>query len=114
VPLLGGLTGLTEDARPVLNEVRAYTPDLTGGQVAGFGGSPGGYYDANGAYVRIAFLGGPFSLAGLPPLAPPDGEIRSGAVERCPGAGNYPVADGSNPFVPPGIVCDPELAGSAP
>jgi phospholipid/cholesterol/gamma-HCH transport system substrate-binding protein len=114
VPLLGGLTGLTEGARPVLSELRAYAPDFTGGIMAGFGGSSGGYYDANGAYARISFLGGPFSLAGLPPIIPPLGEIRQGAVQRCPGSANYPVADGSNPFVDPSVSCDPELAGAAP
>jgi phospholipid/cholesterol/gamma-HCH transport system substrate-binding protein len=114
VPVLGGLTGLTDEARPVLSELRAYAPDFTGGIMAGFGGSSGGYYDANGAYARISFLGGPFSLAGLPPIIPPLGEIRQGAVERCPGAANYPVSDGSNPFVDPSVSCDPSLAGAAP
>ena len=114
VPLLGGLTGLTEESRPVLSELRAYAPDFTGGIVAGFGGSSGGYYDANGAYARISFLGGPFSIAGLPPIIPSLGEIRKGAVERCPGAANYPVPDGSNPFVDPSVDCDPDLAGETP
>jgi phospholipid/cholesterol/gamma-HCH transport system substrate-binding protein len=114
VPLLGDLTATVEKARPVLTELRAYAPDFTGGIVAGFGGSSGGYYDANGSYARISFLGGPFSLAGLPRLTQSFGQIRSGADDRCPGAANYPVADGSNPFVDAGIACDPALAGTAP
>jgi len=113
VPLLGGLTGLLDEARPVLSELRAYAPDFTGGIVAGFGGGAGGYYDANGAYARIAFLGGPFSLAGLPHI-PSFGQIRGDATERCPGGANYPVPDGSNPFVDGGVQCDPDLAGKTP
>jgi len=114
VPLLGDLTGALEKARPILQEVRPYAPELTSGIVAGFGGSSGGYYDANGEYARISFLGGPFSLAGLPRLTKSFGSIRSGAAERCPGAANYPVPDGSNPFVDTGVKCEPGLAGSAP
>jgi phospholipid/cholesterol/gamma-HCH transport system substrate-binding protein len=114
VPLLHDLTDLTEGGRPILSELRPYIPDLTSGIVAGFGGSSGGYYDANGSYARISFVGGPFSLPGLPHPFKGSGEIRSGAAERCPGAGNYPAADGSNPFVDGGVSCKPELAGQAP
>jgi phospholipid/cholesterol/gamma-HCH transport system substrate-binding protein len=114
VPLLGDLTGTVERARPVLSELRAYAPDFTGGIVAGFGGSSGGYYDANGGYARISFVGGPFSLAGLPRLTQTFGQIRSGADDRCPGGANYPAADRSNPFVDGGVRCDPGLAGDAP
>jgi phospholipid/cholesterol/gamma-HCH transport system substrate-binding protein len=114
VPLLKDLTPTTEGARPILSELRPYMPDLTSGIVAGFGGSSGGYYDANGGYARIAFAGGPFSLVGVPPLTKGFGEVRSGATERCPGAANYPAADASNPFVDGGVVCQPGLAGKAP
>jgi phospholipid/cholesterol/gamma-HCH transport system substrate-binding protein len=114
IPLLGDLTAALEKARPVLQEVRPYTPELTSGIVAGFGGSAGGYYDANGHYARISFLGGPFSLAGLPRLTKTFGAIRSDATERCPGAANYPAPDGSNPFVDTGVQCQPGLGGSAP
>jgi phospholipid/cholesterol/gamma-HCH transport system substrate-binding protein len=114
VPLLGDLTKTLGDARPVLQELRPYAPDLTSGIVAGFGGSTGGYYDANGEYARISFLGGPFSLAGLPNPVQNFGQILSGAAERCPGGANYPAPDGSNPFVDTGVACDPALTGSAP
>jgi phospholipid/cholesterol/gamma-HCH transport system substrate-binding protein len=113
VPLLGDLTGVVHEARPVLSELRPYAPDFTGGIVAGFGGSSGGYYDANGEYARISFVGGPFSLFGLP-KAKGFGSVRSGAVERCPGAANYPALDHSNPFVDGGVSCQPDLGGSAP
>jgi phospholipid/cholesterol/gamma-HCH transport system substrate-binding protein len=114
VPLLGDLTKTLAEARPVLQELRPYAPDFTSGIIAGFGGSTGGYYDANGEYARISFAGGPFSLAGLPNQIPNLGQIRSGVVERCPGAANYPAPDNSNPFVDEGVQCDPTLAGNAP
>jgi phospholipid/cholesterol/gamma-HCH transport system substrate-binding protein len=114
IPLLGDLTKSLASARPVLRELRPYAPEFTSGIIAGFGGSTGGYYDANGDYARISFLGGPFSLAGLPVSSPNMGQVRSGAAERCPGSANYPVPDGSNPFVDSGVECDPNLAGSAP
>jgi phospholipid/cholesterol/gamma-HCH transport system substrate-binding protein len=113
VPLLGDLTGVLGEARPLLQELRPYIPELTGGIVAGFGGSSGGYYDANGHYARISFLGGPFSLVGLPKSGGL-GEVRSAAAARCPGGANYPVTDGSNPFVDTGVQCDPALTGSGP
>jgi phospholipid/cholesterol/gamma-HCH transport system substrate-binding protein len=114
VPLLGDLTKTLAEARPVLRELRPYAPDFTSGIVAGFGGSTGGYYDANGGYARISFLGGPFSLAGLPTPVANFGQIRSGAAQRCPGAANYPAPDKSNPFVDGGVQCDPALSGSTP
>jgi hypothetical protein len=114
VPLLGDLTKTVAQARPVLEELRPYAPDFTSGIVAGFGGSTGGYYDANGEYARISFLGGPFSLAGLPTPVANFGQVRSGAAERCPGAASYPAPDKSNPFVDHGVQCDPALAGKAP
>src|SRR4051794_12782359 len=114
VPLLGDLTGVVGGARPLLAELRPYAPDFTGGIVAGFGGSSGGYYDANGEYARISFVGGPFSVAGLPKLSKGFGAVRNGAVERCPGAANYPALDNSNPFVDQGVQCQPDLGGTAP
>jgi phospholipid/cholesterol/gamma-HCH transport system substrate-binding protein len=114
VPLLGDLTGVLHGARPLLAELRPYAPDFTGGIVAGFGGSSGGYYDANGEYARISFVGGPFSAAGLPKMSQGFGAVRNGAVERCPGAANYPALDHSNPFVDQGVSCQPDLGGSAP
>jgi phospholipid/cholesterol/gamma-HCH transport system substrate-binding protein len=114
VPLVGDLTAVTEQARPILAELRPYIPELTSGIVAGFGGSTGGYYDANGHYARISFLGGPFSAVGLSPLFPPTGTLTQGALDRCPGGATYNATDGSNPFVEPGIECDPSLAGAGP
>ena len=113
-PLLDDLTALTSDSRPVLAEVRAYIPELTGGIVAGFGGSSGGYYDANGHYARIAFLGGPFTPVGLTGVVPTGGSLKSFATDRCPGGAIYRASDGSNPFYEPGLACDPGLAGAGP
>jgi phospholipid/cholesterol/gamma-HCH transport system substrate-binding protein len=114
VPLIGDLTRVLHGARPLLAELRPYAPDFTGGIVGGFGGSSGGYYDANGEYARISFVGGPFSAVGLPNLSHGFGAVRDGAVEKCPGGANYPALDHSNPFVDQGVECQPELAGTAP
>jgi hypothetical protein len=114
VPLLGDLTKSLAEARPVLAELRPYAPDFTGGIMSGFGGGTGGYYDANGGYARISFLGGPFSLAGLPKTVANFGQVRSSAADRCPGAAIYPAPDESNPFVDGGVACDPGLAGKTP
>ena len=64
--------------------------------------------------LRISFVGGPFSVVGLPRLFTRIGAVRSGAAERCPGGANYPAPDGSNPFVDGGVQCQPGLAGNTP
>jgi phospholipid/cholesterol/gamma-HCH transport system substrate-binding protein len=114
VPVFRNLTQVLGRARPVLRELRPYIPELTSGFIAGFGGSSGGYYDANGHYARISFLGGPFSLVGLGSLLPiPSGGIgpaEAHVVARCPGAADDPASDGSSPFTDEGqIGCDPSL-----
>lgn len=114
VPVLRNLGEILRLTQPVLGELRPYIPELTSGFIAGFGGSSGGYYDANGHYARISFLGGPFSLVGLSSLLPfpPSGlgPAKAHVVERCPGAADDPAPDGSNPFLDEGqLGCDPSL-----
>jgi phospholipid/cholesterol/gamma-HCH transport system substrate-binding protein len=113
VPTLDSAVATVDDLLPVVREIRPYTPDLIGGQVNGFGGSTSGYYDANGHYTRISFQGSPYtptnilSLLGTPPTLPGLTGYRNGLNRRCPGAATQPHPDGSNPFPPPGDVCDP-------
>jgi phospholipid/cholesterol/gamma-HCH transport system substrate-binding protein len=113
VPVLKGLARALDSLGPVVSELRPYTPDLIAG-LGGVGGASAGYYDANGEYARVAFVGGERMLsgpaAGLPDL------IEQGAVRRCPGAAEvYPPPDNSAPFTDGGNVsCDPTLGYDQP
>ena len=105
VPALGSATSAIRDLTPILAGLRPYTPDLVTGLFNGFGGAAGGYYDANGHFVRIAPVGGSagltdlLSLLGGVPVSP-TGTPRTGITARCPGAAVETHPDGSNPFVP--------------
>jgi phospholipid/cholesterol/gamma-HCH transport system substrate-binding protein len=102
--LISATLDVLDQAREIVPAVRAYTPDIIAGFIEGFGGTTGGYYDANGHYARIAFEGGPFSLAGgasvvpLPPSHDGLSGYRKGLTSRCPGAAAQPAPDKSNPF----------------
>lgn len=119
-PVVRDLVAALSDLEPVVRDARAYAPDVTGGLVAGFGGSSAGYYDANGHYARIGVITGPFSTNNSGSLVPrPPSEwgtgFRSGAVKRCPGGAVYSAPDGSNPFTDGGrLDCDPSLTRSGP
>lgn len=114
MPVLGDLTPALRKLQPALGQIRPYAPELTSGLVGGIGGNVAGYYDANGQYARIAFVGGPFSISGLTPT-PQSLGARSGRVDRCPGGAIYPAADHSNPWTEGGKVdCNPAWAGSGP
>lgn len=95
---------------PVMNQIRPYVPDVLGGFTSGFAGTAGGYYDANGNYGRASVnLGGGLLDGFLPNLLPNllgQKGIRTGLVNRCPGAAAPPAADSSNPWVPAGVHCD--------
>ena len=115
VPALRSTVGTVEDALPVVRDVRPYTPDFVGGLLNGFGGTTGGYYDANGHYARISFQGSLFSLTNTGSLLPrPPSQrgltgYRTGVDKRCPGAAAEPAPDGSNPFIDrSGFPCDLE------
>ncbi|MEX2195184.1 MAG: MlaD family protein [Thermoleophilaceae bacterium] len=115
VPAFSSTVQTVEDALPILQEARPYTPDVVGGLLNGFGGATGGYYDANGHYARISFQGTPYTLNNEGTLIPiPDGPqglfgYRKGVTKRCPGAATQPAPDGSNPFTDgQDDVCDRE------
>jgi phospholipid/cholesterol/gamma-HCH transport system substrate-binding protein len=103
-----------EDLLPIVAELRPYAPDVVGGLLNGFGGSTGGYYDANGHYARISFHSSVYSGQGLLSFLPsPDSSdglagFRRGITRRCPGAGAQPHPDGSNPFIPDPRSCSSE------
>ena len=110
VPALGSTTATVTDLLPIVTELRPYAPDVVGGLMNGFGGTTGGYYDANGHYARISFQSNAYSLEGtgsllpVPAATPGLTGYRLGVVGRCPGAATQPAPDRSNPWVVPG--CD--------
>jgi phospholipid/cholesterol/gamma-HCH transport system substrate-binding protein len=103
VPAFGSTVQTVQDLLPILNEARPYTPDVPAGLMNGFGGTTGGYYDANGHYARITVQSGVYSLNNEGSLVPRPGVsgltgYREGVTRRCPGAATQPAPDKSNPF----------------
>lgn len=114
-PALASTATALKDLLPIVTGLRAYAPDVIAGFFDGFGGSTGGYYDANGHFLRISLQGSSASLPGLVPAMPETGlpvvgGYRTGLDARCPGGAEEPVADGSNPWRPAGLesLCDPK------
>lgn len=113
VPAFESAVSTVDDALPVVNEARPYTPDLIGGLFNGFGGTTAGYYDANGRYTRISFQSNAYSLEGIASLLPvPQNQpgltgYRKGLTRRCPGAATQSAPDGSNPWLIGDDVCSP-------
>ena len=105
VPAFESTVATVEDLLPIVRELRPYTTDFIGGPLRGFGGTTAPYYDANGRYQRIAFVGSGFTLApglgGLVLQQPEDGSVTGNETfqrNRCPGAATQPHPDGSNPW----------------
>jgi phospholipid/cholesterol/gamma-HCH transport system substrate-binding protein len=98
---------------PHLAFFRPYVVDFTG-WLDDFGHS--GIYDANGSASRVATSVNAFAAVGgqLKPV-PQDLRdelnnlvVRRGQNNRCPGASERPAGDGSNPWIPPHITCNPD------
>jgi len=100
------------DQTAPMGELRAYTPDLLG-WFDDFGHT--GVFDANGGAARSTTNANGFAqINGTLRPVPPD--LRQQAFEavaalnqrnRCPGAAEHAAKDGSNPWKPPGVECDP-------
>ena len=106
------ITRALKDAAPIVASVRPYAPDALG-WFDDF--SHSGIYDALGAASRVGIHASAFALANgqLSPVPP---ELRGPAFEsgaalnqrnRCPGAAEHKNPDGSNPWQPPEVDCDP-------
>jgi phospholipid/cholesterol/gamma-HCH transport system substrate-binding protein len=107
------LTDSMKAYMPELMHIRPYTPDAVG-WMDDF--SHSGIYDALGAASRVGVHASAFTLANgqLSPLPP---ELRDQAFNqgpaavnqrnRCPGAAEHRNPDGSNPWKPAGVQCDP-------
>jgi phospholipid/cholesterol/gamma-HCH transport system substrate-binding protein len=117
VPAFDSTVAAVEDLLPIVEEIRPYTPDFVAGPYRGYGGTNASYYDANGHYQRISFVGSGFTLApgvggSLLLQAPEDGGVAGYETfqrNRCPGAATQPHPDGSNPWrETSSFPCDPE------
>jgi hypothetical protein len=97
---------------PIVASVRPYAPDALG-WFDDF--SHSGIYDALGAASRVGIHASAFTAANgqLSPVPP---ELRSAAFEsgaalnqrnRCPGSAEHKNEDGSNPWKPADVDCDP-------
>ena len=113
-----------QDAQPVLEFIRPYTPDFVG-WLRDFGQSTANY-DANGHFARIQPIFNAFQLndnpAGgvltpIPPSAKFSG-AQTGVQARCPGAATQRPADNSAPYTDNGNLgpddCDPSLVLPGP
>lgn len=120
LPAVDSLAAALPPITPVLSGLRPYAPDVVSGLLGGVGGYPGGYYDANGHYVRIAPLFGAGSLSGLLSLLgavagrlPALNATRYGLLSPCPGGAAEPSPNGGNPWANPDTlpgarpVCNP-------
>jgi phospholipid/cholesterol/gamma-HCH transport system substrate-binding protein len=114
IPAFKATVPTVNDLMPVLRELRPYAPDVVGGLLNGFGGSTGGYYDANGHYARISFHSSVYSGQGLLSFLPAPNQsdglagFRRFIVRRCPGAATQPHPDRSNPYVEDDKTCSKE------
>jgi phospholipid/cholesterol/gamma-HCH transport system substrate-binding protein len=120
VPAVNSLAAALPPITPVLAGIRPYAPEVVAGLFGGVGGYGGGYYDANGHYVRISPLFGPGGFSGVLGLLngvasqlPRFNGTRFGVLAACPGGAVEPSPNGGNPWnnvdaLPAsGNVCNP-------
>jgi phospholipid/cholesterol/gamma-HCH transport system substrate-binding protein len=117
-------TKALQDAQPVLEFIRPYTPDFVG-WVRDFGQGASNY-DANGHYARIQPMFNAFQLEETPvnttlvPIPPSQrlAGLQSGVIKRCPGAATQRSADNSAPYTDGTNLgpndCDPSLTLPGP
>ena len=117
-------TKALQDAQPVLEFIRPYTPDFVG-WLRDFGAGAANY-DANGHYARIQPMFNAFQLEETPvnttlvPIPPSQrlAGFQSGVIKRCPGAATQRPADGSAPYTDGTNLgpddCDPSLTLPGP
>ena len=106
-----GVTSLKESV-PITSLWGPYSPDLEG-TLREFGQTTA-YYDANGHYARISPVFPDFKLGSNNNLTPANSpqealeHLKSGQLQRCPGAATQPAPDGSSPFTANGnLGCNP-------
>jgi phospholipid/cholesterol/gamma-HCH transport system substrate-binding protein len=105
---------------PVVQFIRPYSPDLIG-WFRDFGQSASNY-DANGHFARISPMFNSFDFTpndsgGTFKPLPPSGRttgLQSGKYKRCPGSSIQSAPDGSNPYRPDNLDCDPSIVPPGP
>jgi phospholipid/cholesterol/gamma-HCH transport system substrate-binding protein len=122
-PAVASLTSVVKAITPALSSFRPYAPDVVSGFFNGVGGASDATYDANGHFLQgmLTIQGGGSSVSGtgglsgllnllgkligkkLGHLGPFHGE-RTKLVAPCPGGGNPPAPDHSNPWVTPDLL----------
>lgn len=120
IPAINSLAAALPPVTPILAGIRPYAPEVVAGFFGGVGGYGGGYYDANGHYVRISPDFGPGSFSGLLGLLngvasslPGLNGTRFGLLAACPGGSVEPSPNKGNPWTNPdvpantGNLCNP-------
>jgi phospholipid/cholesterol/gamma-HCH transport system substrate-binding protein len=120
IPAINSLAAALPGVTPILSGLRPYAPEVVSGFFGGVGGYGGGYYDANGHYIRIESEFGSGSLGGL--LSALNGTLsqipelngtRYGLLAACPGGAAGPSPNKGNPWTDldtlpaAGSVCNP-------
>lgn len=115
LPAVRSATSAISAGMPIFRALRAYGLDVIAGAVRG-PGDVGGYYDANGGFIRVAGSGSFVSTADgvlslVPDVQPPPFTgLRTELTARCPGAATRPAGDGSSPVHDPSL-CETEDDG---
>jgi phospholipid/cholesterol/gamma-HCH transport system substrate-binding protein len=120
VPSVNSLGAALPAATPIVSGLRPYAPEVASGFFDGIGGDNGGYYDANGHYMRVMIEVAPTGAAGLASLLnpilsqlPPFNGVRLHQLSPCPGGAVGPSPNGGNPWTNPdvlpsaGTICNP-------
>jgi phospholipid/cholesterol/gamma-HCH transport system substrate-binding protein len=117
VPAINSLRRALPPLTPILSGLRPYAPEVVSGFFGGVGGYSGGYYDANGQFLRTGLELGPGSFSGLLSILnaiqnqlPAFNGTRFSQLQPCPGGATDASPNGGNPWNHPDSaipVCKP-------
>jgi phospholipid/cholesterol/gamma-HCH transport system substrate-binding protein len=105
VPAINSLRRALPPITPILSGLRPYAPEVVSGFFGGVGGYSGGYYDANGQFLRTGLELGPGSFSGLLSILnaiqnqlPAFNGTRFSQLQPCPGGATDASPNGGNPW----------------